>query len=80
MSRLHLFNAYLQHAYLLDHGDDREAYVNGFLEQLVSWDVVEARIERAQSVINFWEMPAPEDALVKPGEIAGRPFQWVNPV
>ncbi|CAI6007317.1 unnamed protein product [Closterium sp. NIES-65] len=55
------------HSYLSDYPDNRSAYVEAFLQQLMSWDAVAARVDRAKSLTNFWEMPAPPDAFIRPG-------------
>ncbi|CAI5980649.1 unnamed protein product [Closterium sp. NIES-65] len=56
-----------EHSYLSDYPDNRSAYVEAFLQQLMSWDAVAARVDRAKSLTNFWEMPAPPDAFIRPG-------------
>ncbi|CAI5943683.1 unnamed protein product [Closterium sp. NIES-64] len=62
------------HSYLSDYPDNRSAYVEAFLQQLMSWDAVAARVDRAKSLTNFWEMPAPPDAFIRPGFVADRPI------
>ncbi|CAI5989920.1 unnamed protein product [Closterium sp. NIES-64] len=63
-----------EHSYLSDYPDNRSAYVEAFLQQLMSWDAVAARVDRAKSLTNFWEMPAPPDAFIRPGFVADRPI------
>nr|AXY94522.1 chloroplastic iron superoxide dismutase [Closterium ehrenbergii] len=61
-----------EHAYLSDYPTDRTPYVDAFLSRLLSWDAVAGRVERAKAHVNFWEMPPPPDALIRPGFIGDR--------
>ncbi|GBG73690.1 hypothetical protein CBR_g17032 [Chara braunii] len=42
-----------EHAYYLDYQNRRPAYMDVFLDQLVNWDAVEARLEAALSTVNL---------------------------
>ncbi|KAK4486822.1 hypothetical protein RD792_006589 [Penstemon davidsonii] len=48
-----------EHAYYLDHKNDRGAYVKTFMDHLVSWDAATARIARAQAFVNLGEPKIP---------------------
>ncbi|KAH7663573.1 Superoxide dismutase protein [Dioscorea alata] len=48
-----------EHAYYLDYKDDREDYVNTFMNHLVSWHAATARILRAQAFVNLGEPKIP---------------------
>eukprot|EP00475_Leptophrys_vorax_P011796 TRINITY_DN18295_c0_g1_i1.p1 TRINITY_DN18295_c0_g1~~TRINITY_DN18295_c0_g1_i1.p1 ORF type:complete len:282 (+),score=-0.61 TRINITY_DN18295_c0_g1_i1:47-847(+) len=63
-----------EHAYIHDYPDNRAAYVDAFLNHLVNWSAVGGRVERAKSVTNFWEMPTPPEALIRPGVVGNRPI------
>ncbi|KAF3341585.1 superoxide dismutase [Carex littledalei] len=49
-----------EHAYYLDYKDDRLAYVNNFLDHLVSWHSVMVRMMRAEAFVNLGEPNIPE--------------------
>ncbi|KAJ6793243.1 superoxide dismutase [Fe] 2, chloroplastic-like isoform X1 [Iris pallida] len=48
-----------EHAYYLDYKDDREKYVTTFMDHLVSWHSVTARIARAEAFVNLGEPKIP---------------------
>ncbi|KAJ1704710.1 hypothetical protein LUZ63_004489 [Rhynchospora breviuscula] len=48
-----------EHAYYLDYKDDRSAYVNNFLDHLVSWHSVMVRMMRAEAFVNLGEPKIP---------------------
>ncbi|CAI9115036.1 OLC1v1015870C1 [Oldenlandia corymbosa var. corymbosa] len=48
-----------EHAYYLDYKNDRAKYVNVFMDHLVSWDAVMARMARAQAFVNLGEPKIP---------------------
>lgn len=58
-----------EHAYIHDYKGDRAAYVDAFLNHLVSWDTVVARMENAKAYVNFQEMPTPKESLFRPGYV-----------
>ncbi|KAJ3683608.1 hypothetical protein LUZ60_013835 [Juncus effusus] len=49
-----------EHAYYLDFKDDRAAYVNNFLDHLVSWQTVMVRMMRAEAFVNLGEPNVPD--------------------
>lgn len=48
---------------------DKAAYVDAFLNNLLCWEAVAARIEDAKAHANFREMPTPENSLFRPGYV-----------
>ncbi|XP_002970837.2 superoxide dismutase [Fe], chloroplastic [Selaginella moellendorffii] len=44
-----------EHAYYLDFQNNRPDYVSTFLEHLVNWDIVNARLDRAKAFMNWGE-------------------------
>ncbi|KAK3422020.1 superoxide dismutase [Fe] 3, chloroplastic isoform X2 [Eucalyptus grandis] len=48
-----------EHAYYQDYKNDRGKYVNAFMNHLVSWHVVTARIIRAEAFVNLGEPKIP---------------------
>ncbi|XP_076883618.1 superoxide dismutase [Fe] 3, chloroplastic-like [Bidens hawaiensis] len=48
-----------EHAYYLDHKNDRARYANVFMDHLVSWNVALGRMARAQSFVNLGEPKIP---------------------
>ncbi|KAK9105868.1 hypothetical protein Scep_022712 [Stephania cephalantha] len=48
-----------EHAYYLDYKNDRTKYVNIFMDHLVSWHLVTARMVRAEAFVNLGEPKIP---------------------
>ncbi|KAL9356684.1 hypothetical protein Peur_049937 [Populus x canadensis] len=48
-----------EHAYYLDYKNDRENYVNAFMDHLVSWNMAMARMARAEAFVNLGEPKIP---------------------
>lgn len=48
-----------EHAYYLDYKNDREKYVNAFMDHLVSWNSAMARMARAEAFVNLGEPKIP---------------------
>lgn len=48
-----------EHAYYLDYKNDREKYVNVFLNHLVSWDRAMVRMVRGEAFVNLGEPKIP---------------------
>lgn len=48
-----------EHAYYLDYKDDRETYVNNFINHLVSWHSAAVRMNRAEAFVNLGEPKIP---------------------
>jgi len=49
-----------EHAYYIDYQNRRADYVSAFMDNLVSWDAVNARFGRAQAFANLREPIIPE--------------------
>ncbi|CAN1254948.1 Superoxide dismutase [Fe] 3, chloroplastic [Linum perenne] len=48
-----------EHAYYLDHKNERATYVNAFMDHLVSWDTAMGRMARAEAFVNLGEPTIP---------------------
>ncbi|EEF41460.1 superoxide dismutase [Fe] 3, chloroplastic isoform X2 [Ricinus communis] len=48
-----------EHAYYLDYKNDRGKYVNAFMNHLISWNAVMARMARAEAFVNLGEPKIP---------------------
>ncbi|CAN0909028.1 Superoxide dismutase [Fe] 3, chloroplastic [Linum grandiflorum] len=48
-----------EHAYYLDHKNERANYVNAFMDHLVSWDTAMVRMARAEAFVNLGEPTIP---------------------
>ncbi|XP_038984611.1 superoxide dismutase [Fe] 2, chloroplastic-like isoform X2 [Phoenix dactylifera] len=48
-----------EHAYYLDYKDDREKYINTFMDNLVSWHAATVRMLRAEAFVNLGEPKIP---------------------
>ncbi|KAJ8759321.1 hypothetical protein K2173_006841 [Erythroxylum novogranatense] len=48
-----------EHAYYLDYKNDREKYVNTFMNHLVSWNAAMSRMGRAEAFVNLGEPKIP---------------------
>lgn len=49
-----------EHAYYLDYQNRRPDYITTFTDELISWEMVAARLERAKSFLNFREPVIPD--------------------
>eukprot|EP00246_Nothoceros_aenigmaticus_P016996 TRINITY_DN8009_c0_g1_i2.p1 TRINITY_DN8009_c0_g1~~TRINITY_DN8009_c0_g1_i2.p1 ORF type:complete len:279 (+),score=51.22 TRINITY_DN8009_c0_g1_i2:21-857(+) len=49
-----------EHAYYLDYQNRRPDYITAFVDHLISWDAVAARLERAKAFVNLGEPEIPE--------------------
>ncbi|KAG6773658.1 hypothetical protein POTOM_020950 [Populus tomentosa] len=48
-----------EHAYYLDYKNDKENYVNAFMDHLVSWNMAMARMARAEAFVNLGKPKIP---------------------
>ncbi|KAJ6305327.1 hypothetical protein OIU78_020794 [Salix suchowensis] len=48
-----------EHAYYLDYKNDKENYVNAFMDHLVSWNMAMARLAHAEAFVNLGEPKIP---------------------
>eukprot|EP00250_Pteridium_aquilinum_P010360 c19331_g1_i2 orf=230-1009(-) len=44
-----------EHAYYLDFQNRRPDYISTYVNELISWETVSARLEKAKEVVNFYE-------------------------
>lgn len=49
-----------EHAYYLDYQNRRPDYITTFINELISWETVAARLERAKAFLNFYDPVIPE--------------------
>ncbi|KAI5075604.1 hypothetical protein GOP47_0009680 [Adiantum capillus-veneris] len=52
-----------EHAYYLDFQNKRPDYISTFIDELINWDIVTARLERAKAFINFYDVIVPDDQI-----------------
>nr|QDM54629.1 superoxide dismutase [Pteris vittata] len=50
-----------EHAYYLDFQNRRPDYISTFINELISWDAVTARLERAKASMNFYDVVVPDE-------------------
>nr|ADR01298.1 iron-superoxide dismutase [Ceratopteris thalictroides] len=50
-----------EHAYYLDYQNRRPDYISTVINELISWEAVTARLERAKATINFYDVVVPDD-------------------